>query len=67
VKQPTAMELSLEELEAQAGESLPARALMSLFSTAGTMATPAMPDDVSNGSVDYTQFMKFDPFASRTV
>jgi hypothetical protein len=63
------MDLSFEEIEAQLGETLPERRLMSMLSTTPAMTTamPAMPSDISNGPVDYTKFLQFDPLSSQNV
>jgi hypothetical protein len=63
------MELSLEEIEAQLGETLPERRLMSMLSTspATTAAMPAMPSDISTGPVDYTRYLQLDPLSTQNV
>ena len=59
------MELSLEEIEAQAVEMLPERAVMSITgSSMSTTSVPAMPDDLSNsGPVPWSRFAEFNPFS----
>jgi hypothetical protein len=62
------MDLSLEEIEAQLGDTLPERRLMSMLSTSpATAAMPAMPSDISTGPVDYTKFLQFDPMSTQNA
>ena len=64
MKQPTTTELSVEELEVQAGEALPVRTLMSLFSTSstGTLLGGPVPPERADTPVDYANPLQFDPF-----
>jgi hypothetical protein len=62
------MELSFEEIDAQLGETVPERTLMSIVGTSPTSAAmPAVPSDISNGPVDYTKFLEFDPLSSTNL
>jgi hypothetical protein len=62
------MDVSIEEIEAQIGEALPERRLLSMLGTTpASTAMPAMPSDISTGPVDYTKFLQFDPLSTQNV